>query len=44
MGGCAPSDLNGGTKVPNLETMYGDARLPHPDMNNFKTEFEKEFF
>ena len=42
--GCKPSTLDEQSTIPNMEKMYHDARLPHPELNDYKTAFEKEFF
>ena len=42
--GCKPSTLDDQSTIPNMEKMYHDSRLPHPELNDYKTAFEKEFF
>jgi len=42
--GCNPSSMANNSLIPNMEKMYSDARLPHPDMIDLKNPFEKELF
>ena len=42
--GCNPSTLSNKSQIPNMENRYRDARLPHPDVTNYKNEFEREFY
>ena len=42
--GCDPSTLDEYSTIPNMEKVYNDARLPHAELNDYKTAFEKEFF
>ena len=42
--GCNPSTLASKTLIPNMENRYRDARLPYPDVQNYKNDFEREFF
>mmetsp|Transcript_26473 Transcript_26473/g.33034 ORF Transcript_26473/g.33034 Transcript_26473/m.33034 type:complete len:193 (+) Transcript_26473:68-646(+) len=42
--GCNPSNLGSACEVPNMENKYKDARLPHPNRENYMNEFEREFF
>ena len=43
-------DFNMGCKpvkdsaIPNMSNTYTDARLPHPPLGSYRSDFEKEFF
>ena len=42
--GCKPSSMAVNAKIPSLEKMYLDSRLPQPEVKDYKNTFEKEFF
>ena len=42
--GCEPSSLGTKQQIPDLDTMYANARLPHPEIKDYKLAYEKEFF
>ena len=42
--GCNPSNLGTTSQMANMESRYKDARLPIPDVANYKNPFEREFY
>jgi len=42
--GCNPSNLNAKSQIPNMDNRYRDSKLPHPEVTNYKCDFEREFF
>ena len=41
---CEPTGLDAKSKIPAMDQLYKDKRLPHPKADDYRSEFEKEFF